>query len=107
MDLADGALDGADDEGSPIVIPLTGTELPLVSAVGIVLFMLLVAVRLVLGLGFDKLYVRLTPHRWRQAFEAGVFTEFMEQRAPGHTVADGKIYEKGLLDLKTEIAAAV
>jgi signal transduction histidine kinase/CheY-like chemotaxis protein/HPt (histidine-containing phosphotransfer) domain-containing protein len=47
-------------------------ELPLVSAVGIVLFVLLVAVRLVLGLGFDRLYVRLTPRRWRQAFEATV-----------------------------------
>jgi pyruvate formate-lyase/glycerol dehydratase family glycyl radical enzyme len=42
---------------------------------------------------------------WKDAYEAGVFTEFMEQRAPGHTVADGKIYEKGMLDLKKEIAA--
>ena len=31
----------------------------------------------------------------------------MEQRAPGHTVADGKIYRKGLLDFKADIAEAI
>lgn len=40
---------------------------------------------------------------WKNAYEAGVFTEFMEQRAPGHTVLDGKIYNKGLLDFKKDI----
>ncbi len=44
---------------------------------------------------------------WHDAYEAGIFTEFMEQRAPGHTVADGKIYRKGLLDFRREIAAAL
>ena len=44
------------------------------------------------------------PEDWHDAYSAGVFTEFMEQRAPGHTVADGKIYRKGLLDLRREIA---
>lgn len=44
------------------------------------------------------------PESWRAAYQAGLFTEFMEQRAPGHTVLDGKIYEKGLLDFKSEIA---
>ena len=34
------------------------------------------------------------PDAWKHAYEAGVFTEFMEQRAPGHTVADGKIYRE-------------
>ena len=29
-----------------------------------------------------------------------MFTEFMEQRAPGHTALDGKVYKYGLLDLK-------
>jgi pyruvate formate-lyase/glycerol dehydratase family glycyl radical enzyme len=52
----------------------------------------------------DRLFWSLPPD-WKAAYEAGVFTEFMEQRAPGHTVADGKIYEKGMLDLKAEIAA--
>ncbi|HBB92646.1 MAG TPA: formate C-acetyltransferase/glycerol dehydratase family glycyl radical enzyme [Bacteroidales bacterium] len=45
------------------------------------------------------------PEEWRQAYEAGVFTEFMEQRAPGHTVLDGKIYVKGMLDFKNDIKA--
>ena len=49
----------------------------------------------------------LLPEEWHQAFSAGIFTEFMEQRAPGHTVGDGKIFRKGLLDFKVEIAAAI
>ena len=40
---------------------------------------------------------------WIDAYEAGVFTEFMEQRAPGHTVLDDKIYRKGMLDFKADI----
>jgi len=44
------------------------------------------------------------PDEWRSAYEAGLFTEFMEQRAPGHTALDGKIYCKGMLDFKREIA---
>ncbi|MBN1889762.1 MAG: pyruvate formate lyase family protein, partial [Thermoflexales bacterium] len=40
---------------------------------------------------------------WQAAYEAGVFTEFMEQRAPGHTVLDGKIYHKGMRDFKHDI----
>ncbi len=43
------------------------------------------------------------PEEWKAAYEAGVFTEFMEQRAPGHTALDGKIYNKGMLDFKKEI----
>jgi len=43
------------------------------------------------------------PNEWKRAYEAGVFTEFMEQRAPGHTALDGKIYRKGMLDFKKEI----
>ena len=44
---------------------------------------------------------------WKAAYEAGIFTEFMEQRAPGHTVLGDVIYRKGLLDLKTEIESAL
>lgn len=40
------------------------------------------------------------PDEWRAAYEAGLFTEFMEQRAPGHTCLDGKVYKKGMLDFK-------
>jgi trans-4-hydroxy-L-proline dehydratase len=43
------------------------------------------------------------PDAWKHAYEAGVFTEFMEQRAPGHTVADGKIYRRGLAGLQADI----
>jgi len=43
------------------------------------------------------------PEEWKRAYEAGLFTEFMEQRAPGHTALDGKIYRKGLKDFKKDI----
>ncbi len=46
---------------------------------------------------------RHVPPEWQAAYEAGLFTEFMEQRAPGHTCLDGKIYRKGMLDFKREI----
>ncbi len=41
---------------------------------------------------------------WEEAYHAGVFTEFMEQRAGGHTAMDGKMYRRGLLDVKALIA---
>ena len=44
------------------------------------------------------------PKEWKEAYEAGMFTEFMEQRAPGHTSLDGKVYQYGMLDLKERIA---
>lgn len=40
---------------------------------------------------------------WKAAYEAGIFTEFMEQRSPGHTVLDDKIYGKGFLAFKQDI----
>ena len=40
---------------------------------------------------------------WEEAYHAGVFTEFMEQRAAGHTAMDGKMYREGLLDVKERI----
>lgn len=40
---------------------------------------------------------------WLKAYKAGIFTEFQEQRAPGHTVNGSKIYKKGFLDIKREI----
>ena len=52
----------------------------------------------------DRLFPAL-PAQWHEAYGAGVFTEFMEQRAPGHTVADGKIYRKGMLDFQADIDA--
>lgn len=53
----------------------------------------------------DRIFAAL-PEAWRAAYDAGIFTEFMEQRAPGHTVADGKLYRKGLLDFQAEIVRA-
>ena len=40
---------------------------------------------------------------WMAAFNAGVYTEFMEQRAPGHAILDDKIYRHGFLDLIEDI----
>ena len=54
----------------------------------------------------EKLLNSMT-QQWRDAYEAGIFTEFMEQRGPGHTVGSGKIYEKGFLDYKNEIQATL
>ena len=44
---------------------------------------------------------------WKAAYEAGIFTEFMEQRSPGHTVLDDKIYHKGFVEFKQEIQAGL
>ena len=44
---------------------------------------------------------------WKSAYGAGIFTEFMEQRSPGHTVLDDKIYKKGMLDFQEEIKASL
>jgi len=52
----------------------------------------------------DKLFGSVSPE-WIDCYEAGIYTEFMEQRAPGHTVCDGKIYQKGFLDFKKDIEA--
>ncbi len=52
----------------------------------------------------DKIFKRMS-QEWLDCYEAGLFTEFMEQRAPGHTVAGDKIYQKGMCDLKAEIEA--
>jgi formate C-acetyltransferase len=40
---------------------------------------------------------------WKDAYSTGVFTEFMEQRAPGHTVLDDKIYKMGMKDFIVQI----
>lgn len=54
----------------------------------------------------DRLFAELPPE-WKDAYAAGIFTEFMEQRAPGHTVLDDKIYRKGLRDFQRDIATAL
>lgn len=54
----------------------------------------------------DKLMDHL-PEEWHQAYKAGIFTEFQEQRAPGHTVLGSKMFNSGLQELKEEIAEAL
>ncbi len=57
------------------------------------------------GSSLRELIFREMSGEWKAAYDAGVFTEFMEQRAPGHTVLGGKIYRQGFLDFKQEIDA--
>jgi len=54
----------------------------------------------------DRIFEELDPE-WVDAYKAGVFTEFMEQRAPGHTVLDNKIYKKGFKDFKEDIRRSI
>ncbi|NQS91711.1 MAG: formate C-acetyltransferase/glycerol dehydratase family glycyl radical enzyme, partial [Chloroflexi bacterium] len=53
----------------------------------------------------EKLLNRMSP-AWKKAYQAGLFTEFMEQRSPGHTVLDDKIYHKGMEDFLVDIQAS-
>ncbi|WP_297406967.1 trans-4-hydroxy-L-proline dehydratase [uncultured Cetobacterium sp.] len=50
----------------------------------------------------NKIINSVSPE-WRECYESGIFTEFMEQRGPGHTVASFEIYTKGFNDYKKEI----
>jgi trans-4-hydroxy-L-proline dehydratase len=54
----------------------------------------------------DKIMDNMTSG-WINAYNAGMFTEFMEQRAPGHTVLGYKMFKVGFLKLKQEIKVAV
>ncbi len=54
----------------------------------------------------EKIFHEMT-EEWKAAYDAGIFTEFMEQRAPGHTVLDDKIYRKGMLDFQRDIRASL
>jgi formate C-acetyltransferase len=54
----------------------------------------------------DRIMSRMT-HGWIDSYNAGIFTEFQEQRAPGHTVLGSKMFHTGFLDLKEEIKKAI
>lgn len=54
----------------------------------------------------DKL-MSLMSTRWKRSYEAGIFTEFQEQRAPGHTVLGRRMFGKGMLNLIAECDAAL
>jgi pyruvate formate-lyase/glycerol dehydratase family glycyl radical enzyme len=50
----------------------------------------------------DRIMNLMKPE-WLDAYRAGIFTEFQEQRAPGHTVLGYKMFSTGFLKLKEEI----
>lgn len=54
----------------------------------------------------DRIMQAMTTE-WHDAYAAGIFTEFMEQRAPGHTVAGYKIFQKGMLDILVDIDESI
>jgi len=54
----------------------------------------------------DRIFQNLDDE-WKEAYAAGIFTEFMEQRAPGHTTLDGKFYTKGMEDFKRDIDESI
>jgi len=54
----------------------------------------------------EKIF-RAMDRAWLDAYEAGLFTEFMEQRSPGHTVLDNKIYRKGMRDFQQDIQCSL
>ena len=54
----------------------------------------------------EKIFANMSPE-WLGAYSAGIFTEFQEQRSPGHTVLGNKIYSQGFEDIKVEIKTAL
>ena len=54
----------------------------------------------------DRIMSRMTPE-WQNSYNAGIFTEFQEQRAPGHTVLGYKMFKTGFLQLKEEIKGSI
>lgn len=54
----------------------------------------------------DRIMESMTPE-WKKAYKAALFTEFQEQRAPGHTVLGEKMFKKGFIDLKKEILESI
>ena len=54
----------------------------------------------------ERIFNNLPPE-WKDAYTAGIFTEFQEQRAPGHTVLGDKMFRTGMLDLQDEIKNSI
>ncbi len=50
----------------------------------------------------EKMFAAMS-EPWINSFDAGIFTEFQEQRSPGHTAGGDLIYKKGFMDLKSDI----
>lgn len=54
----------------------------------------------------EKLLSKMTPE-WHECYEAGMFTEFMEQRGPGHTCGGEQVFTTGYMDYKEKIKEAM
>jgi formate C-acetyltransferase len=54
----------------------------------------------------DRIMSLMTPE-WLNAYNAGIFTEFQEQRAPGHTVLGYRMFTTGFIAVKKEIKNAI
>ena len=54
----------------------------------------------------DKVLASMTPE-WKKCYGAGIFTEFMEQRGPGHTCGGEQVFTTGYLDYKDQIKEAM
>ena len=54
----------------------------------------------------EKILERMTPE-WKEAYAAGMFTEFMEQRGPVHTCGGDRIWTHGYAEYKQEIQNAL
>ncbi|MDO9508952.1 MAG: glycyl radical protein [Thermovirgaceae bacterium] len=54
----------------------------------------------------DKIFADIGDE-WKETYASGFFTEFMEQRAPGHTTLDGKFYTKGMEGFKSDIDESI
>ncbi len=50
----------------------------------------------------EKILARMTPE-WHECYSAGMFTEFMEQRGPGHTCGGEQVFTTGYMDYKDQI----
>ena len=50
----------------------------------------------------EKILSHMTDE-WKECYYSGIFTEFMEQRGPGHTVGDKKLFNRGYLEVISEI----
>ncbi len=51
----------------------------------------------------NKIFDEMT-EEWMEAYHAGIFTEFMEQRTPGHTAGGKRIFACGLREIIEEIS---
>lgn len=54
----------------------------------------------------NKILESVSP-KWMDCYQSGIFTEFMEQRGPGHTVGSENIFLKGFEERKADIHKAM